>query len=44
MRIKLQDQDSMINKFSEEVRNLDISIERKQRDQDALDGENKQLR
>jgi hypothetical protein len=31
----------MIHKFSEEVRNLDIQIERKQRDQDALDGENK---
>ncbi len=31
-------------KFSEEVCNLDLGIDRKQRDQDALDQENKQQR
>lgn len=40
----MQEQNNVIRKFTEQIRNLEINIDRKQRDQEVLECENKQLK
>jgi hypothetical protein len=44
LRIRLADCEQIIDKFSEEIRQLEVLIDRKAREQEALDRENKVLK
>ena len=44
LRVRLADCEQIIDKFSEEIRQLEVLIDRKAREQDALERENKFLK
>jgi predicted RNase H-like nuclease (RuvC/YqgF family) len=44
LRVRLADCEQIIDKFSEEIRQLEVLIDRKAREQEALDRENKVLK
>lgn len=44
LRVRLADCEQLIDKFSEEIRQLEVLIDRKAREQEALDRENKVLK
>jgi hypothetical protein len=41
LRVRCEDNEKLMEKFSEEIRSLEVLIDRKQREHDALDRENK---
>ncbi len=44
LRVRLADCEQIIDKFSEEIRQLEVLIDRKAREQETLDRENKVLK
>lgn len=44
LRVRCSDYENMIDKFSEETRQLEVMIDRKAREQETLDRENKNLK